>query len=155
MTGTKISGITTNILNYYFSKKNYNLAHQTKYLHMKKQNLLPIISIFVGLLFSRNANKTRTDQTILQPFLLYLKRNVWRTFKYRSCKKVFPKCVYHWCNLLLWIFFIPCVITENDVFYTSLPWPRSLLQLPCCCTLCSKCFERNLHFMSVISTMIL
>ena len=72
------------IVNYFCdrhkNKRNHNqqcnLAHETKYLHMKKQNLLPIISIFVGLLFSRNANKTRTDQSILQPFLLYLKRNI-------------------------------------------------------------------------------
>ena len=34
LSATKISGNTTNILNCYFSKQIYTLAHQTKYLHM-------------------------------------------------------------------------------------------------------------------------
>ena len=33
-------------------------------------NLLPINSIFFGLLFSRNAKKTDADQSILQAFLI-------------------------------------------------------------------------------------
>ena len=40
--------------------------------------------------------------------LFSLKRSVSQTFKSRSCKRVFPKCVYHWYNLLRWMFSIPC-----------------------------------------------
>ena len=47
-----------------------------------------------GLLFSRNAEKTHTDQSILLTFLLWLKRNASQTLKSSSCKKVFRKCVY-------------------------------------------------------------
>ena len=47
-----------------------------------------------GLLFSRNAEKTHTDQSILLTFLLWLKRNASQTLKSSSRKKVFPKCVY-------------------------------------------------------------
>ena len=48
-----------------------------------------------------------TDQSILQTFLLHLRRNVSQTLKSSSWKKVFPKCVYHGYDLLRWIFFIP------------------------------------------------
>ena len=61
-----------------------------------------------GLLFSRNARKTHTDQSILLTFLLCLKRNVSPTLKRSSCEKVFPNCVYHGYNLIRWRFFIPC-----------------------------------------------
>ena len=40
--------------------------------------------------------------------LLCLKRNVSQTFKSSGCKKVFPKCVCHWYNLLRWMLFILC-----------------------------------------------
>ena len=39
--------------------------------------------------------------------LFSLKRSVSQTFKSSSCKRVFPKCVYHWSNLLRWMFSIP------------------------------------------------
>ena len=61
-----------------------------------------------GLLFSRNAKKTHTDQSILLTFLLCLKKNVSLTLKSSGCKKVFRKCVYHGYNLLRWMFLIPC-----------------------------------------------
>ena len=61
-----------------------------------------------GLLFSRNAKKTCTDQSILWTLLLGLKRNASQTFKSKSCKNVFPKSVYHWYNFVPWMFFIPC-----------------------------------------------
>ena len=48
-----------------------------------------------GLHSSRNAKKTRTDQSILKTLLLCLKLNVSQTFKSSSCKKVFSKYVYH------------------------------------------------------------
>ena len=41
-----------------------------------------------GLLFSRNAKKTHTDQYILRAYLLCLKKTVSQTFKSNSCKKV-------------------------------------------------------------------
>ena len=73
-----------------------------------KLNLRPVNSIFFGL-FPRNVRKTDTDyQSILQPFLFCLKRSVSQIFKSSSCKKIFPKCVYHWYSLLRWILFIPC-----------------------------------------------
>ena len=48
-----------------------------------------------------------TDQSILQTFLLHLRRNVSQTLKSSSWKKVFPRCVYHGYDLLRRIFFIP------------------------------------------------
>ena len=64
---------------------------------------------FFGLLFSRNAKKTDADQSINNELSLFsLKGSVSQTFKSSSCKKVFPKWVYHWYNLLRWKFFIPC-----------------------------------------------
>ena len=33
-----------------------------------------------------------------------------------SCKKVFPKCVYYWYNLLQWIFFLFHLITGRHYF---------------------------------------
>ena len=50
---------------------------------------------FSGLLFSRNAKKTRIDQGILQASLLFLKKKRLTKVKSSSCKKLFPKCVYH------------------------------------------------------------
>ena len=60
------------------------------------------------LVFSRNAKKAHTDQSILKTFLLCLKRNILQTFRSSICKKVFFKCIYHWHNLLRRMFFIPC-----------------------------------------------
>ena len=57
---------------------------------------------------SINAEKADTNQSILQPFLFCLKKSISQTFKSSSCKKVFPKCIHHWYNLLRWMFFIPC-----------------------------------------------
>ena len=48
-----------------------------------------------GLLFSRNARKPPTDQSILQNLFLCLKRNVSQTFKSSNCKKVFLGSVYY------------------------------------------------------------
>ena len=81
-----------------------------------------------------------------------LKRSVTQTFKSSSCKKVFPKCVYHWYNLLRCFSFH--VITASSIFYTNLSLPRGLVQPPCCFVLLNKCFERSPHFISIISTII-
>ena len=49
-------------------------------------------------------------------FTLSEKKNVSQTFESSSCQKVFPKCVYHWYNLLWWMFFIPCDIWKTLFF---------------------------------------
>ena len=107
MSATKIGGNTTNILNCYFQNK-FTLWHIRLNIYIWKTKFTSNKQYFSGHLFSRNAKKTHTDQSILLTFLFYLKINVSRTFKRSSCKKLFPKLVYHWCNLLRWIFFIPC-----------------------------------------------
>ena len=48
----------------------------------------------LGLLFSRNAKKTHTDQSMLQAFLACLKRNISQTFEISSCKKSFRSVYY-------------------------------------------------------------
>ena len=77
-----------------------------------------------GLLFSRNAKKTHTDQSILLTFLLCLKRNVSQTLKSSSCKKVFTKCVYHGYNLLRWMFFVPCDNWKTFFFIQTYRYPE-------------------------------
>ena len=66
--------------------------------------------------------------------LLSLKRNVSQTFKSSSCKKAFPKCVYHGYNLLRKMLFIPCD-TGWYYFYTNLSLPKGLMKPSCCCSL--------------------
>ena len=109
-----------------------------------------------GLVFSRNAKKTHTDQSILPTFLLSLKRSVSKTLEKSSCKKVFPKCVFYGSNLLRWVFFIPCHNWKTFFFYTILWLPRGLVQPPCCWVLWNKYFERSLYYISnyisIIST---
>ena len=111
----KNSGKATNILKCYFSKQIYNLAHQTKYLHI--ENFSSHKQYLFNLVLPTNVKKTHTDKSILQTFLLCLKTNVSLTFKSNSCKKVFPKCVYHWYNLLRLMFFIPCDNWKMMLFF--------------------------------------
>ena len=87
------------------------------------------------LVFSRNAKKAHTDQSVLQTFLLCVKRSVSLTFRSNSCKKVFLKCVYHLYNLLRRMFFILCDNWKTLFFYTNSSLLRGLVQLPCCCVL--------------------
>ena len=65
MPHTKKAENTANILNCYFLEQIYTLAHQTKNLH-RKLDLLLINNIC--LVFSSNAKKTHTDQSILSSF---------------------------------------------------------------------------------------
>ena len=58
---------------------------------MWKTNFSSHKQYLFGLLYSRNAKKAHTDESILQNVLLCLKRNVSQTFK--SSKKVFLKCI--------------------------------------------------------------
>ena len=106
MSAAKISRNTTNILNCFFQNE-FTLWHIRLNIYKWKTKFTPYKQYFLGLLFSRNAKKTDTDQSELQAFLFCLKRNVSQIFKSSSCKKVFPKCVYHWYNLLRRMFFIP------------------------------------------------
>ena len=91
-----------------------------------------------GLLFRRNVKKTLADQSVSQTFLLYL-------------KKTFPKCVYHWYNLLRWMFFIPCNNWKTLFFKTNYGYPTFDTTTMLLRSL-NKCFERSPHFISVIST---
>ena len=52
------------------------------------------------------------ESRLLQTKICYkLCYSVWKETSHKpkssSCKKVFPKCVYHWYNLLRWMVFIP------------------------------------------------
>ena len=75
--------------------------------------------VFPSLEMQRNA-----DQCILLTFILCLKRNVSQTLKSSSCKKVFPKCVYHGYNLLRWMFFIPCDNWKTFFFIQTYRYPE-------------------------------
>ena len=68
-----------------------------------KLNLLPINSVF--LVFPSREMQRRLMQTKVYYKLSLF--NLKRSLK-KSCKKVFPKCVYHWYNFLRWMFFNPC-----------------------------------------------
>ena len=100
------------------------LAHQTKCLHVEKTKFSSHEHYIFGLLCSRNAKKTHTDQSILLTFILCRKRNVSQTLKSSSCKKVFPKCVYHGHNLLRWIFFIPSDNWKTFFFIQTYDYPE-------------------------------
>ena len=49
-----------------------------------------------GLIFTRKAKKTHTDQVIPQVFLPCLKRSAPQTLESSSYKQLFAKCVCHW-----------------------------------------------------------
>ena len=99
------------------------------------------------LLFPWNANRTHTNPSIPQTFLLCLKRNASQTFKSSSFKKVFPKCVYHWYNLLWWLFFHG--VTVRHYFLYKFIVTQSFGASATCCVLC---FKRSPHFISVVPT---
>ena len=87
-----------------FLKINLHLDSQTKYLHF-----LPITSIY---LVSSSVEMQRLVQTKVYYKLCY---SVWKETSHKllkvaaACKNVFPKCIYHWYNLLRWmLFFIAC-----------------------------------------------
>ena len=108
MSAKKIGGNTTKILNCYMFRNKLPLWHIRLNIYIWKTEFTSNKEYFFGLLFSRNAKKTDTDQSILPGLLFCLKRSYSQTFKSSSCKKVFCKCVYHWYNLLRWMFFILC-----------------------------------------------
>ena len=116
-----------------------------------KLNLLRINSIF--LVFPSWKMQRRLIQTKLcyKLSLSSLKRSVLQTFKIAAAKKSFTSVF-----IIDTTCFVECfschVITANSIFYTNLLLPRGLVQPPCCCVLSNKCFERSLHFISIIST---
>ena len=118
-----------------------------------KLDLLPINSIF--LVFPSRERQRRLMQTKVyyKLPLFSLQRSVSQTFKSSSCKNIFSRRVYHWYNLLQWIIFVP--YDNCKQYLQKFILPRGLAQPPCCCALSNKCFERSLHFISIISAIIL
>ena len=102
-----------------FFQNKFKLWHIRLYIQIWKTKFTSYKQYFSGLIFLRNAKKTDTDQNILQAFLFCLKRSFLQTFNSSSCKKAFPKCVYHWYNLLWWMFFILCDNWEEHFFTQS------------------------------------
>ena len=89
MSAKKIGGNTTNILNCYYQNK-FTLWHTRLTIYIWKSKFSSSKQYLFGLLFSRNAKETHTDQSILQIFLLSLKKNISQTFKTAAPKKSFP-----------------------------------------------------------------
>ena len=75
-----------------------------------------------------NAKTNYTDQSILQTYLLCLKRNVSQTFK--SCKKSFPS-VYIINTFYFNRCFLLVLIIASHYFYANLSLPSGLVQPPC------------------------
>ena len=128
MSATKTGINTTNILNCYFSKK-ITLWHYRLNIYICKTKFPFHKQYLFVLLFSRNAKNIHKDQSIPQVFLLCPKRNVSQTFKSSRRKKVFLKCVYHWFNLLQWMFLIPCKTLVTQRFGTGAMLLLSLKQV--------------------------
>ena len=84
-----------------------------------KLNLLPINSIF--FVFPSRVMQRRLMQTkaYYKISLFSLKRSASKAFQSSRCKRVLPKCVYHWYNLLRWMFFIPCD-NSKQYFFTQI-----------------------------------
>ena len=96
---------------------------------MWKTNFFPHKQYLFGLLFSINAKKAHTVQSISQTFLPCQKQNVVQTFKSSSCKKVFLKCVYNWYNFLRWIFFFH-MIAGSHYFLSKFLVTQRLCTIP-------------------------
>ena len=123
------------------------------YIYIWKTKFTSYKRYFFVLAFSKNAKKTDADQSILKDFLFQSRlTNVSQTFQSSRRKRVFPKCAYHWYNLLRWMFFIPCDNSKQVFFYTNLSSPRGLVELLCWWILSNKCFERSPHIACIIST---
>ena len=84
-----------------------------------KLNLLPINSIF--FVFPSRVMQRRLMQTkaYYKISLFSLKRSASKAFQSSRRKRVLPKCVYHWYNLLRWMFFIPCD-NSKQYFFTQI-----------------------------------
>ena len=155
MSATKIGENTINILKLLFFKINLHFGRSDYRSTCGKLNLLRINNIC--LVFSSWEMQRRLMQTkaYYKLCLFSLKRSVSLTFKSSSCKKAFPKCVYHWYNLLRWMLLIPCDNCKHCFLHKFIVNNRGLVQPPWCCVLSNKCFERSPYFVSIISTIIL
>ena len=116
-----------------------------------KLNLLPINSIFWSSLLEKcKEDWSRPNYTTSFPYPV-LKEASYKPLKIAAAKKSFTSVF-----IIDTTCFVECfschVITANSIFYTNLLLPRGLVQPPCCCVLSNKCFERSLHFISIIST---
>ena len=116
----------------------------------------------LNLVFSRNANKTHTDQSMLRSSRLevFCKKGVFRNLtKFTGkllCQSLFFNKVAGWgCNLikketLAQVFFSEfCEISQKNSFYRTSQAAASTLsemERRCCCVLWNKCFERSQHF---------
>ena len=116
MSAKKIGGNTAKILSCYFQDE-FILSHIRLNVFKWKTNFSFHKHYLFGLHFSRSAKKPHTDQIILPTFLLCLKRDVSQTLNSSSYKEVFPKCVYHGCNLLRWFFLFRVIIGRHSFLY--------------------------------------
>ena len=103
-----------------------------------------------GLLFSRNAKNTRTDQIILYISLLFLKKNVSQHVQVAATKKYFQS-VYVIDSFGLINFFISCENWKISFFihiyrYPEVWWNRHVVVF-----FKNKCSDRSPHFISIIS----
>ena len=115
MSGTKICKKRNQYFKLQFFTINLHFVISNQKSTYRKLNLPLTSSIYFVSLTSRNAKKTRTDQSIPRVFLLCLKRNDPQTFKSGSCKNPFLQCVCYWYNLLRWMFLF-YVITGRHYF---------------------------------------
>ena len=103
-----------------------------------------------GLLFSINAKKTHTGQSIIQTFLLPLRRNVSQTYKSSSWKKSLSQVCMSLIQLTLNVFllhvitgrhYVLCKFIVTNNFGATAMLLRSLKQV----------YWISLHFISFIS----
>ena len=122
-----------------------NFACQTKstYLHIYlwKTKVTSHKQHLFGLSFYRNAKKYHTDQSILQIFLVCMKRSDSQTFKCNS-KNLFPRCACYLYNLLRWM---------EDAIFKKLIHTLIFFPLLCSCFLWKKTPWKNFVFY-IIST---
>ena len=88
----------------FFFQIKFTLWHTRLNIYMWKAKFSSHKHYLFGILFSRNATKTHTDQSILPTFILCPKRIVSQTLKSSSCKKVFSnqsinQSIYFWKKL--------------------------------------------------------
>ena len=123
MSAENVGRNTTNILNCYFQNK-FTLWHIRLNIYIWKTKFTSNKQYFSGPLFSRNAKKTHTYQSILQAFLLCLKIDVSRTFKVEAAKSSFPS-VFSIDTTCFDESFLLYVITANNFFTQKNRYPET------------------------------
>ena len=78
----------------------FTLCHIKPNIYIQKTKFSSNKQYLSRLFTSRNAKKTKTDESISRVFLPFLKGTDPQTFSSGSCKKPFLECVYYWYNLL-------------------------------------------------------